>query len=88
MENVFQKEIHQMQNEIRQVNSKVDKILDVVSGNALDKNDQGIMGDVRNLKARVAKLERWKDRVIYALIGVSFGAGWTISDLLQKFFNK
>jgi chromosome segregation ATPase len=82
----FQQEIHQMKENMRQLNSKVDKILEALSGNDLDKSDQGTIGDVRELKRRVAKLERWKDRVIYALIGVSFGAGWTISDLLQKFF--
>lgn len=86
MEQNFQIELHQMQNDVRQLNGKVDKIIDILSGNEFDKNDNGVVGDVRQLKARVTKLERWKDRVIYALIGASFGAGWTISDLITKFF--
>lgn len=82
-------EIHQMKNEMSQLNKKVDKIIDILSGNEYDKNDNGVVGDVRQLKIRVAKLERWKDRVIYILIGASFVAGWTIPDILQKiFFHK
>lgn len=83
----LEKEILLMQNDMRALNGKVDKIIDILSGNELDKNDSGVVGDVRQLKARVTKLERWKDRVVYVLIGASFGAGWTISDILQKFFS-
>lgn len=79
-------EIHQMKNEMSQLNKKVDKIIDILSGNDLDRNDNGVVGDVRQLKMRVAKLERWRDRVIYFLIGASFFAGWTIPDMLSKFF--
>lgn len=82
-----QNEIVQVKTEMSKLNGKVDKIIDILSGNEYDRNDNGIVGDVRQLKMRVAKLERWKDRVVYALIGASFGAGWTLSDLLQKFFT-
>jgi hypothetical protein len=81
-----QTESLQMKADLRNLNGKVDKIINILSGNEFDKNDNGMVGDVRQLKARVAKLERWKDRVIYFLVGASFAAGWTISDLLQKFF--
>jgi hypothetical protein len=81
-------EILQVKTEMSKLNGKVDKIINILSGNEYDKNDTGIVGDVRQLKARVAKLERWKDRVIYFLIGASFAAGWTISDLLTRFFSK
>lgn len=82
-------EIHQMKIEMSQLNKKVDKIIDILSGNDLDKNDNGVVGDVRQLKMRVARLERWKDRAVYLLIGASFVAGWTIPDILQKiFFHK
>lgn len=81
-------EILQVKTEMSQLNKKVDKIIGMLSGNDLDRNDNGLVGDVRQLKLRVAKLERWKDRVIYFLIGASFAAGWTISDLLTRFFSK
>lgn len=82
-------EILQVKTEVSKLNGKVDKIIDMLSGSEFDKNDNGLVGDVRQLKVRVAKLERWKDRVIYFLIGASFFAGWTIPDLLSKlFFHK
>lgn len=79
-------EIVPLKSEITKLNQKVDKIIDILSGNEYDKNDSGLVGDVRQLKIRVAKLERWKDRVIYILIGASFVAGWTIPDILSKIF--
>lgn len=83
-----QTEILKVQAEVSKLNGKVDKIINILSGNEYDKNDTGIVGDVRQLKARVYKLERWKDRVVYFLIGASFAAGWTISDLITRFFTK
>lgn len=66
------------------IEKKVDKILLLLSGDhEIDRQDEGLVGDVRNLKLRVYRLERWKDRVIYFLIGISFAAGWGISDLLN-----
>jgi hypothetical protein len=79
-------EILPLKSEMSKLNTKVDKIIDILSGNDLDRNDSGLVGDVRQLKIRVAKLERWKDRVIYILIGASFVAGWTIPDILNKIF--
>jgi len=82
-----QNEILQVKTEVSKLNGKVDKIINILSGNEFDKSDNGIVGDVRVLKQRVAKLERWKDRVVYFLIGASFAAGWTISDIITRFFT-
>lgn len=87
MQELFQKEIHRMQTDMQEMNGKVDKILHVLTGNPIDKNDGGMVGNMHKLEQRVTKLEKWKDRVVYMLIGASFGAGWTISDILQKFFT-
>jgi hypothetical protein len=80
-------ELLSVKNEVSKLNSKMDRVINILSGNELDKNDNGLVGDVRQLKLRVAKLERWKERVIYFLIGASFAAGWTVQDLIQKFFT-
>lgn len=62
----------------------VDLILIKLSGNEVDEGDTGLVGDVRDLKQRMFRLERWRDRVIYFFIGISFAAGWGVSDLINK----
>lgn len=64
------------------------RILSLLAGNSLDRNDSGVVGQMAQLKARVEKLEKWKDKAVYTIIGLAFGAGWGISDLLSKIFNR
>lgn len=81
-----QQELVQMKTQLTKLDNKVDRVIEMLSGNEYDKNDNGLTGEVRQLNIRVAKLEKWKDRVIYVLVGASFVAGWTIPDILQKIF--
>lgn len=73
---------------IDSTNKHLDKILEVLTGNDLDATDNGMIGQVKELNARVLKLERFKDKAIYIMVGFSFGAGWAISDIIDKLFIK
>jgi hypothetical protein len=60
----------------------------LLKGNELNKEDTGLIGTVVDLKARVIKLEKFRDRAIYLIVGFSFGAGWAISDIIKRVFTK
>lgn len=65
----------------------VNKIMSLLQGNPIDRNDNGMIGDVQNLNSRVNKLERFKTKGIWLIIGLSIGAGWGFGDMLIKFFT-
>jgi hypothetical protein len=89
MDNVLKQEMENLKGEFNKLSKKMDKVIDILSGDQeFDKSDTGMVGEMKQLKARVTKLERWKDRVIYLLIGAAFAGGWTLSDLIGKFFSK
>lgn len=78
-----------MEQRLGYIEKKVDKILTILSGDKeFDSSDVGLIGEMADIRKRIERLEKWKDRVIYFLIGASFFAGWTIPDLLSKFFTK
>lgn len=66
---------------------KVNMILELLQGSTLDAKDEGMIGDVRNVKTRVFKLEQWKNRTIAWVVGASFGAGASISILIAIIVN-
>jgi hypothetical protein len=83
----FEQRFDEVEHKLESIEGNVEKLLFLLTGNSINKNDPGMVGEFAQLKSRVAKLERWKDRVVYFLIGASFFAGWTIPDILMKFFK-
>lgn len=78
-----------MEQRLGYIEKKVDKILTILSGDKeFDSTDVGMIGEMSDMRKRLEKLERWKDRVLYFLIGAGFVGGYTISDLLAKLFTK
>lgn len=78
-----------MEQRLGYIEKKVDKILTILSGDKeFDSTDVGMIGEMADMRKRLEKLERWKDRVLYFLIGAGFVGGYTISDLLAKLFTK
>lgn len=78
-----------MEQRLGYIEKKVDKILTILSGDKeFDSTDVGMIGEMADMRKRLEKLEKWKDRVLYFLIGAGFVGGYTISDLLAKLFTK
>jgi hypothetical protein len=71
----------------KSTDEKVNMILELLQGSELDMKDDGLIGDVRNTKARLSKMEQWKDKTIAWAIGASFGAGAFISILIAIIVN-
>lgn len=62
---------------------KLDKILTLLRGNELDKNDNGIVGKINDMDTRLYKLEMTKNRLFWILIGMSFPTGIGIGKLID-----
>ena len=77
-----------MEKQMEDMGSKVSRILWTLTGNELDRNDTGFIGQVDELEKRVKALEKFRDRAIYLIIGASlttgFGVGKVIELILQK----
>jgi hypothetical protein len=76
------------QKKLSETNTRVEKIIELLTGNDLDENDNGAIGKIRALESRVTKLERKMDRFFYILVGLSLSTGWALSDIITKFFGK
>jgi hypothetical protein len=81
-------ELELIKKQVQEVNGKVSLILTLLSGNELDK-DTGLINTVKlmqkdydKIEERVAKLEKWKDKFFWMMIGMAMPAGYGISELL------
>jgi hypothetical protein len=68
-----------------ELSEKLDQVITLLSGSDLDKNDEGLIGKVRVLSIRVKKLERFKDRGLYLIIGAAITGGYQLRELIVKF---
>lgn len=74
--------------EIDELKKKLDEVLSLLRGNILDKNDQGFIGSVNDLEKRVTGLEKWRDRIIWTLVGMGIPASVGMIEILKKIFLK
>lgn len=63
---------------------KVDRILLLLQGNELDENDNGLIGRIVEMDARLRKLESLKNKLIYIIMGMAFAGGYGITELFGK----
>lgn len=72
--------------EVDELKKKLDEVLSLLRGNTLDKNDQGFIGIVDDLHKRVTSLEKWKDRIVWMVIGMGLPASVGVIEILKKIF--
>lgn len=70
--------------QIASIDNKVTSILQILQGNSLDPKDHGMIGEVRETKERVTKLENAKRFVIGWATGFGVAAGVLITLILKK----
>lgn len=73
---------------IDRVAQEVSDILALLQGSTLNKQDVGFIGMVLENRRRLEKLEKFKDRVIWIIIGMSLTSGYAISDIISRLINK
>lgn len=67
---------------------KQNEMLALLRGQPINPEDRGLIGKVNSHSKRILSLERFKDRGIYIVVGISIGAGYGIGTLVLKlFFN-
>lgn len=76
----------QLKDKVDEIGNKVSSILSLLQGNKLDKNDNGVIGTVDDLHERVTNLEKWKDRIVWMVIGMGLPASVGIMEILKKIF--
>jgi len=72
--------------EVEELKKKLDEVLSLLRGNTLDKNDQGFIGSVNDLEKRVSALEKWRDRLVWMVVGMGIPASVGIAEILRKLF--
>jgi len=81
-------ELNELEKKVDHVDNKVSSILSLLQGNKLDKNDNGVIGIVNELHERVTSLEKWRDRIIWMVIGMGLPASVGLVEILKKIFLK
>lgn len=74
--------------ELHEISKNVSDILSLLRGNHLDKNDKGLTGMVDDHDDRLTKLEKFKDRATWMIIGMAAPASWGIIQMLLAIFVK
>lgn len=73
-------------NEVDELKKKLDEVLSLLRGNILDKSDNGFIGSVNDLEKRVTTLEKWKDRIVWMMVGMGIPASIGVVEILKKIF--
>ncbi len=76
-------EFHQLKTQVGDIDDKVDRVLNVLTGNVLDKSDSGMIGKVKELQVKVISLEKWKDRLVYIIAGASAFGGYGVIEIFK-----
>lgn len=91
VEHEIQQQVRQVDEKVNKVDNKVDKILMVLVGNGLDKDDNGIIGQVNDHEERIIKGERWRANITNKAIGIGIGislfAGIGIREVIAIIFK-
>lgn len=76
-----------MEQWVRDIDTKVTSILQLLKGHELDKDDKGLVGEISNMNTRLDKLEKLKDRMQNILIGMAVPASVGLWDFLKTLAN-
>lgn len=76
-------QIKQLEKQMREIDEKLTRMLMMLTGNVLDKNDTGFIGKVNDLESRMEKLEKFRDKAVYLIIGASLTTGFGISKVIE-----
>lgn len=83
----LEEKISCVEEKVDTVGRNVNEIKMLLQGNPFDRTDNGMIGEVADLRKRLTRLERLKDRFIYIGLGLSAGCGYAISDVVVKIFG-
>lgn len=74
----------ELEKKMEEMSRNINKILELLTGNDLDPNDNGHIGEIKDLRERVKTLERWKDRALWIMVGMSVTSSFSMAALIGK----
>jgi methionine synthase II (cobalamin-independent) len=87
-------EMQQIREQLDEISFKLEgiegtnsRMLNLLQGNPLDKDDKGMIGKVSTQGQKINKLEKLMDRGKYMLMGCAVGAGYGIKELIGLIFK-
>jgi hypothetical protein len=86
MDAEMKQDLEQIEKLVAAVDTKVTGIIAFLRGNELDKEDKGLVGRVNEIERRTENLEKWRDRIFWALIGMGLPAGVGTWELVKSIF--
>lgn len=82
MSEINQHEFFEMKKDMAEMKGNVHKILELLRGNPIDKQDTGHIGIVNDHEQRISKLEKVVDRGKWLLIGMSVPSGFGVASII------
>lgn len=83
-------ELQQFREEINErmdnFEKKQNEMLSLLKGNEINAEDRGMIGKVNSHGKRILSLEKFKDRGIYLIVGISIGTGGGLGMIISKIF--
>lgn len=79
-------ELQDIKKQLNSVSTTVNEIRSVLIGNEHDK-ESGFLNRVKDLEAAVERLEKFKDRLIYAVIGMGIPTSYGIFKIFSTILN-
>lgn len=79
---------NELEKKIVGIEKSLSKVLSLLGGNDLDKDDNGIVGTVSEHDKRIENLEKWKDRFVWTVIGLGLPSGIGVYEILKKIILK
>ena len=80
----LQVSLKKIENEMSVVGIKVSGVLSLLKGNELDKGDNGMLGELADMRVRLDKLEKFNTKVIYVALGMSLPASYGVLQIIQN----
>lgn len=59
-------------------------VLVLLKGNPHNSTDLGVLGRLTSSEKRIEKLEKFKDRVIWVIVGMALTSGYGISEIVRR----
>lgn len=78
-----QGEITTIKDTVSNMNESVDLIVLLLQGNKMNKDDGGMIGQQTDMKKRIERLEKFKDRMLWVLVTAAGITGLNLVNLID-----
>lgn len=80
---VINERIDGVEEKVNNIDKNVNLMVILLRGNEFDKSDGGMIGEQTELRRRLDRLEKFKDKMIWVLVGASLVTGLNLVQLID-----